>query len=210
MPHPTIQINDRLRRRSRPQYSYPKSLFKDGIDPRPPMIAAIESAIVDGLSGSGYWVSTPVGEIFHVSCSAIEVGDWKKIEYQAANTHSQSWRMRSMTEECFIRTVFLHPTENAVIDLRTLKRSELISLQILASRELRLAKVEISRMATARYNIGKFDPQISKSLRSKGRASNTFCQRLRPDIQDEWSRFCRKKSWSLLSCCKSKPKSWRF
>jgi hypothetical protein len=76
---PLIRLGDRLTRRSRPQYYFPKSLFKNGIDPRPKMIAAIEVAIVEGLSDGGCWVRTPIGEVFHVSHFSIEVGDWARV-----------------------------------------------------------------------------------------------------------------------------------
>jgi hypothetical protein len=78
LPNP-IAIGDRLSRKYRPQYQYSKSLFKNGIDPRPPMIEAIESAIVEGISDGGWWVVTPGGEHYHVSRFSIEVGDWKRV-----------------------------------------------------------------------------------------------------------------------------------
>jgi hypothetical protein len=75
-----IAIGDRLSRRYRPQYQFSKSLFKDGIDPRPSMIEAIDSAIVEGLSDGGWWVVTSAGEHYHVSRFSVDVGDWKRVD----------------------------------------------------------------------------------------------------------------------------------
>jgi hypothetical protein len=80
MSNPIIQIGDRLSRRSRPQYQFSKSLFKNGIDPRPPMVEAIASATVEGTSDGGWWVVTPGGEHYHVSRFSVEVGDWVRVE----------------------------------------------------------------------------------------------------------------------------------
>jgi hypothetical protein len=72
-----IEIGDLLRRKPQPETKYPKEWFPKGIDPRPPMIDAIESATVERVSLDGYWVKTLIGDTYHVSESAIEEGVWE-------------------------------------------------------------------------------------------------------------------------------------
>jgi hypothetical protein len=79
-----IQIGDcrrqtkgqRVWRNAHSSPKYPKSWFRNGVNNSPNIVPAIESAIVERFSLDGVWIKTQDGELYHVTRTAFETGDW--------------------------------------------------------------------------------------------------------------------------------------
>jgi hypothetical protein len=71
-----IQIGDRVWRNSHFSPKYPKTWFRNGVNKSPTIVSAIESATVKRFSLDGVWIETKDGELYHVTKTAFEIGNW--------------------------------------------------------------------------------------------------------------------------------------
>jgi hypothetical protein len=71
-----IQIGDRVWRNSHSSPKYPQAWFRNGVNKIPSVVPAIESATVERFSLDGVWVKTKNGELYHVTRTAFEIGNW--------------------------------------------------------------------------------------------------------------------------------------
>jgi hypothetical protein len=79
-----IQIGDcqrqtkgqRVWRNAHQSPKYPQAWFRNGVNKSPNIVPAIESATVERFSPDGAWIKTKDGELYHVTNTAFETGDW--------------------------------------------------------------------------------------------------------------------------------------
>jgi hypothetical protein len=71
-----IQIGDRVWRNSHSSPKYPQAWFRNGVNKIPSVVPTIESATVERFSLDGVWVKTENGELYHVTRTAFEIGNW--------------------------------------------------------------------------------------------------------------------------------------
>jgi hypothetical protein len=71
-----IQIGDRVWRNSHSSPKYPQAWFRNRVNKSPNLVSAIESATVERFSLDGVWIKTKNGELYHVTRTAFEIGNW--------------------------------------------------------------------------------------------------------------------------------------
>ncbi|WP_309736782.1 hypothetical protein [Chamaesiphon sp. OTE_75_metabat_556] len=71
-----IQIGDRVWRNSHSSPKYPQAWFRNGVNKIPSVVPAIESATVERFSLDDVWIKTKNGELYHVTRTAFEIGNW--------------------------------------------------------------------------------------------------------------------------------------
>ena len=79
-----IQIGDcrrqtkgqRVWRNAHSSPKYPQAWFRNGVNKSPTIVPAIESATVERFSLDGVWIKSKNGELYHVTRTAFEIGNW--------------------------------------------------------------------------------------------------------------------------------------
>jgi hypothetical protein len=66
----------RVWRNSHSSPKYPQAWFRNRVNKSPNIVPAIESATVERFSLGGVWIKTKNGELYHVTRTAFEIGNW--------------------------------------------------------------------------------------------------------------------------------------